>query len=193
MEVAGTTASFSEFANLRGFKKSYVTELKAAGRLVLTDDGKRVMVAESIQRIADTKDPSKNGVTRRHEAERVAKAVTTAPVSSTPEIDAPEASGDDETIRYQNSRAKREYYLAKTAELDYKKAEGELMVAADVISAVASAMSNLRSAFENLPGKWASQIAPITDEKQCIAMLTDAVEKALADAAKSFAKIGKPA
>ena len=39
------TATFTEFAALHGCVKSHVTALRKAGRLVLTDDGKRVRVA----------------------------------------------------------------------------------------------------------------------------------------------------
>src|SRR5690348_2338572 len=47
-------ATFAEFAARLGCKRSYVTELRKAGRLVLTDDGK-VKVAESIARIEATR------------------------------------------------------------------------------------------------------------------------------------------
>ena len=38
------TASFAEFAKIQGCSKSYVTALRKSGRLVLTDDEKRVRV-----------------------------------------------------------------------------------------------------------------------------------------------------
>ena len=64
------TSTFGEFAKIARFKASYVTQLKNDNRLVLTDDGKRVRVAESLARIAATKDPSKAGVAARHAAAR---------------------------------------------------------------------------------------------------------------------------
>src|SRR5690606_16487416 len=66
------TAGFREFAALAGFKPSYVTELRKVGRLVLTGDGKRVRVAESLALIEQTRDPAKAGVAARHAAARAA-------------------------------------------------------------------------------------------------------------------------
>ncbi|MGH8073724.1 MAG: hypothetical protein ACREO4_06580, partial [Lysobacter sp.] len=56
------TCGFREFATLAGFKPSYITELKSAGRLVLTDDRKKVRVAESLALIDQTRDPARAGV-----------------------------------------------------------------------------------------------------------------------------------
>src|SRR5690606_28339636 len=53
-----------------GWKASYVTQLKAANRLVLTPDRRRVLVADSLRLIEDTRDPSKAGVAARHAAAR---------------------------------------------------------------------------------------------------------------------------
>lgn len=50
---AGAHISQAEFARRQGWAKSYVSKLKAEGRLVLTDDGLVDAVA-SLQRIRDT-------------------------------------------------------------------------------------------------------------------------------------------
>ena len=84
-------ASFAEFAALARFKRSYITALKASGRLVLTEDGKRVRVAESLQLIEATKDPGKVGVVARHAAARAAQV---GEGTATPPIAAPGAIGE---------------------------------------------------------------------------------------------------
>ena len=78
------TASLKEFARiLGGVKPGYVSQLKRDGRLVMAEDGKRVQVAESLQLIKDTRDPSKLGAVRRHAAARAAEtSAPTAPAAS---------------------------------------------------------------------------------------------------------------
>jgi hypothetical protein len=62
--------SFAEFARIINRTKGYISQMKSANRLVLTSDGKRVLVDESRARIKATSDPSKWPLTMAHEAER---------------------------------------------------------------------------------------------------------------------------
>ncbi len=192
------TASLAGFARILGVKPSAVTALRHAGRLVLTDDGKRVHIAASQQRIRDTADPSKAGVVARHAAERAAKAAsepTTAPVSSAPAAGA----GDDDSATdapagnadYQSSRARREHYQALEAQRAYEVAMGKLMDAHEVASAVASAATTLRARLEGLPDVLGPQLAAISDEAQARATLAEAIEHALEEASRQFANIAK--
>jgi hypothetical protein len=66
--------SFTSFAKLINKSKSYVSQLKSANRLVLSEDGKRVLVEESKVRIKATSDPAKWPLTLYHEAGRKLKA-----------------------------------------------------------------------------------------------------------------------
>lgn len=75
------TATRTEFARILGCRPSYVTELGKAGRLVLTANGRRVRVAESIARIEATRDPAKAGVAARHAAARAARRTSAAAAS----------------------------------------------------------------------------------------------------------------
>lgn len=65
--------SFAEFARLINRSKGYISQLKSANRLVLTDDGKRVLVVESQARMKATSDPAKWPLTLAHEAARKRK------------------------------------------------------------------------------------------------------------------------
>ena len=58
--------TLSQFNKHMGFKGRYVYQLRDEGRLVLASDGKSVLVAQSIARIQETKDPSRAGVSDRH-------------------------------------------------------------------------------------------------------------------------------
>lgn len=66
--------SFAEFARIINRTKGYVSQLKTGNRLVLTSDGKRVLVEESRARIKATSDPSKWPLTLHHENTRQRKA-----------------------------------------------------------------------------------------------------------------------
>jgi hypothetical protein len=78
--------NFAEFAKLINKSKSYVSQLKTANRLVLSEDGKRVLVEESKTRIKATSDPAKWPLTLYHEAERKLKSeVKSEPVGLPPD------------------------------------------------------------------------------------------------------------
>lgn len=69
--------SFAEFSRIIDRTKGYVSQMKSANRLVLTADGKRVLVEESKARIKATSDPAKWPLTLAHEAERRRKSENT--------------------------------------------------------------------------------------------------------------------
>lgn len=73
-------ATFAAFARILGVTRAWVTALRQADRLVLTPDGKLVMVAESIARIDATRDPAKDAVAARHAAGRAARGGQGGPV-----------------------------------------------------------------------------------------------------------------
>lgn len=194
------TMSFSEFADHRGIKKSYVTQLKHDGRLALTDDGKRVLVAESIQRIADTKDPSKTGVARRHEAERAAKAAGGTQDALAPEIEAPESTEPFEVPGGTSHALRRAKALADKAEADAEEAirnnmiaAGKLMIADEVLAGVSAAGTFLRRRLESLPDVLGPQLAPVQDEATVRAILAEAIEHALEETSRQFWNIVKVA
>lgn len=179
-----TSMTKSEFARHIRVKPSYVTDLNKQGRLVLDEKG-HVLVAESIQRITDTKDPSKIAVAARHAAARG--------------TDLPEPSSVDETQcgntvvpesrDYQDSRAKREYYAAEREETAYRKEAGELVEASAVVSVVADAATILRGKLESMPDLLAPLLLGISDEQRIRAVIADHVEEALEGAARQFSEI----
>lgn len=62
--------SKKDFAAIYGCSKAYISQLIAARRLVLSDDGKRVDVDRSLELLGATSDPSKAGVRERWAAYR---------------------------------------------------------------------------------------------------------------------------
>ena len=81
-----TYAKQSEFARQIGYDKSRITQLKQAGRIVMSPDGRRVDVEASIARMAETADPGRHDVTERHAASRASVGkVATAPRQPEPQ------------------------------------------------------------------------------------------------------------
>ncbi len=189
------TLGLREFAARLGCKAGYVTELKNAGRLVLTDDGRRVRVAESMRLIADTRDPAKAGVAARHAAQRGQEA-NEAPVaapaadSGTDATKAPDYS-DPLALRRARASAEREEALARKALREEQVELGELLEREQVVASVADAAVQLRSRLELLASTLAPQLAATDDEDRCRMLLRDGVEQALEELARKFGAIGK--
>ena len=187
------TLGLRAFARHLKKKASYISQLKGEGRLVLSDCGQKIKVAESIQRIADTMDPSKFAVVERHAANRAA----TQPCVAPPALDATQSDSGDRASelssnpRYQDSKALREEYLAKTAKRDYDISIGQLMHANDVLAVVSAAVVSLRSRFESMPDILASQLVALNDESQVRTALADAIEHVLEETSRQFASISK--
>lgn len=198
--MTAPSLSFKAFADHLGCRPSYVTELRKDGRLVLTDDGKRVRVAESLERIQATRNPARTDVGQRHAAARAAKAAAgpaydaddtdDEPADLPPSATATAAAGADKIGNsYQAARAVKERYLAMSAKRDYEISIGNLLPAADVRHAIAAAVTTLRTDLENLPDSAAPVLAAETDEARVRLLLADEIEHILGNLAARFEKI----
>lgn len=183
-------ARFKEFADLIGCKPSYVTELRKSGRLILTDDGRAVRVAESIARIEATRDPAMKAVADRHAAARGAALSSGVredgddrPVASIN----PEKIGND----YQVARAVKERYAAMSAKRDYEISIGKLLSADDVRAAAANAVATIRTSLEAIPDSIAPVIASETDESRIRILIADEIEHALTELARQFQHLAR--
>ena len=189
-----TQLTIPDFAAHIGCKRNYGYQLRNEGRLVMAADGKHVLVAESIERIAATRDPSKAGVAARHAVARGAAAqtghaqntavapeniaqVATETVANTEngQEDAPGALYD-----FQSAKAKREHWAAEREHAQYLKEAGELMERAAVVAAFADAGATLRAGLES----WQVTLPPTLvglDESAIRTTLADQVERLLHD------------
>ena len=194
-------ASFADFAALARFKPGYVTELRTSGRLVLTEDGKRVRVAESLALIADTRDPAKAGVRARHAATRGAAAhpPTHAPAAR-PAADSDD--GDDTgppsfepdspfSRRRAKAQAEREEALARKALRDEQVELGQLLQRDQVLPMIAEVVTIFRTSLENLAATLSPQVAALDDEARCKVLLDTSFEHALEELSRKFAAIGR--
>lgn len=172
------TMSLADFARYLGCKPSYITKLKQAGRLVLTEDGRRVKVTPSKERIEATRDPAK------------------AQNPTTPETpdEAATNPNDPTTVTnpdYQAARAKREHYNALQAEADYRAKIRDLLEAPRVRAILADILTELRGQLESLPYTLSPALAAETSEQTVQSMLQTEIENALAAAAQRLEKLGQ--
>lgn len=191
------TATLAEFARLADRKRSYITDLKASGRLVLTQDGKRVRVAESLALIAATRDPSKAGVVARHEAARTpaegqeaAPSIVASPAAADRDDEAGE-DGDEATGGYQYWRKRTERAKALSAERENRLRDRELLEADQVAATVSAAITTLRNRFESLPDILGPQLAAEEDEGRVRALLAETIEHALEEASRQFYQLAR--
>ena len=182
------TATFKAFAAIAGCKPPYVTALRKAGRLVLTDDGRAVKVAESLARIAATRDPAMQAVADRHAAARgaaLATATTEDEESSADEADAD--AGPD----YQQWKARRERAAALREEMRLGEEGGDLIRREEAVAVVSSAFVALRVGLEAMPDSIAPTLASESDEARVRILLGEEVERLLANLSAEIAAMGR--
>lgn len=195
------TMTQAEFAAAQQLTQARVSQLKAEGRLVMTDDGKRVRVAESLARIQATSDPTRAGVAARRAAQKAARAAGegqgTAAAPEAPQGAAGDAPAVPDYLSehdYQGRRARalalQEEATARKAARDEEIELGTLLRADDVRTVVADAATRFRSALENLGPTIAPMLAATSDESRIVVMLAEAHEQVLAELARQFHQIG---
>lgn len=192
--AADRLVKFSALAAHLGVARSYVTELRQAGRLALSDDGRRCWLQASVDRIEATADPSQDATRARHaEARATAPESAQAPAEAAPAATSPVAGAGDIGSNYQAARAVKERYLALEAKRAYEQAMGKLVAAEDVRHAVANAATTLRVRLETLPSSIAAQLAAEHDEGRVRALLADQIEVLLGELSREFGGIAQEA
>lgn len=173
--------SKSEFAAHKGWSKPYVSKLAKQGRLIMTADGK-VDVEATEALLQRTADPSKAGVADRHQRERVERGVTAHLTPSAPPLDPPPSADEDEGIDFQKARARREHYLARLAENEARKSDGELVEREAVENAAFASGRMLRDLLLGLPKQIGAELAAISDPWELERRLTAGLRRVLEDA-----------
>lgn len=179
MSQAKPEMGFAEFARHIGVRPSYITELRKAGRLVLTDDAKAVKVAESVALIGSTRDPSRNGVAARHAAARGHEvgASGASAGSDGGEGEAPATASTD--YGFHRAKALKERYAAMTAKVEYERLIGKLAPVADIEAAAADLVTALRRRLEGMGTTLAPLVAPVSEPSACKALIDEFVEGVL--------------
>lgn len=197
--TAPQALGFKAFAQLLGCSPGYVTGLRKAGRLVLSENGKQVLVEASRRRIEDTRDPAKQAVANRHAVARGAPLAAGQGGGAALPSDSPQGGGEDASddvplpadsdlsMRRARAQTEREEALAIKARRENLVEQGMLLDAAEVEAAIADAGTTLRNRLETLADVLAPQVASVPDEARCRAIIADQVEHLLAELARQFA------
>jgi phage terminase Nu1 subunit (DNA packaging protein) len=153
-----TTGTLSEYAAHIKASPAYVTKLKKQGRIVTRDvDGtQRVDFELSDRLIRNTTDLGRaaNGANAKPGREA---STPVAPMADVGRVDA----------IFRQAQAQERAFNAKLAELEYKKAIGDLVAASDVRAAYTKRAVTLREALLQIPARLAPVLAAETDQAKC--------------------------
>jgi transcriptional regulator with XRE-family HTH domain len=153
-----TTVSQAELARRLGTTRSYITALKANGRLVFSEDGSGLDLEASLARIEATRDPQRADVAERHATARAATLTAVSVAQQETARTSHPVSDDDDANSYQAARAIKEKYAAKSARMEYERAIGKLIEKESVEIAVEDLMTAVRQSLEQLPHRVAPQL-----------------------------------
>lgn len=188
-EQAGDQAGIqADFARYVGWDKSHVTRLKQQGLLEFNADG-AVAFAASLRRIAEHADPARD-------AQRAATAgsaggphgqVQAAGGPPGPPGTPPAEGEGVVSPQYAESRAAKEFWAARTAQVEYERLVGDLVRRQAVDNAITDAASLFRQAVENQPHRLADRLVGQPLER-VRALLRDDGLQMLAELQRGFAK-----
>ncbi|MBV7418454.1 hypothetical protein KW830_08290 [Comamonas sp. CMM03] len=187
--------SIGQFNSHMGYKGRYAYQLAKDGRLVLADDGKHVLVAESIKRIEETRDPSRAAVTERHALGR-GYAVGGPGAGEDDEAQdwaqvppqRPGAGGGAGNYQFQDARAKKEHYAALREEASFRKEAGELIEVGEVTGAFADAAAKVAGVLDALPATVGPMLAGQSQE-EVMRVLGEQMDIARAEMAAAINKL----
>jgi hypothetical protein len=173
-----TQADFARHINKH---RSYITQLKQEGRIVMSENGKHVLVNESLNLLKETADYNRDDVSERHAAERFKKNE-----SRGDEYDWLEDADPNKTT-LAKGRAIEQHYKALSARMDYKASIGDLVSKDEVKNAVLDIISTFRQSIENFPHRIAADLVG-KDVDFIRSTLRQEVYQVLTDLQKNFDK-----
>jgi phage terminase Nu1 subunit (DNA packaging protein) len=180
----------TEFARISGYAKSYVTQLKQDGRLVLNDDGS-IDPDSSIARIAETSDPARTGVAERHAAGRRGKS--RAGSANETDLDGNEVHGAAEKtgMGYKYHQERKMKADADMAEVELAEKQRHLIPIESAEFAIADLAAAVRSRLEILPPRLAPALANIGDAAELETRLVEAIEEELIQLSKHLSRVSR--
>lgn len=167
----------AEFARYKGVSKAMVTRWKQEGRLIMTADGKRILVNESNQKLKDTASPA--GYTNSiHAAAKKNKPLDPAPEIPFTELkkQVNESQLDLDTTNaddlFKNSRALKEKSAALQAAAEHEKFVGNLIGRDDVDKIIFERARQFRDGLMACSRRIAPEIAGNSDITEIEGVLT---------------------
>lgn len=166
-----TIETQAAFARRIGRAKSWITQLKTDGRLVMDATGRMVDVEASIERIRETDNPARSGVADRHEESRRQ--------AQTPKGTGAGREDPDEDKGYKHWQAVKMRADAEMAQMERDKKAADLVPRESAEFAIDDLGSAVRASLENVPDRWAPVLAPMTDLQEVRATLVEMVQAEL--------------
>lgn len=205
-----------EFAKLLGVTPPYVSQLAAANRLVLSADGKKVLVAESLALIAKTGSADKVGVAARKALERQqagggampisqlagamsgAAVTTVQPSTGGAEAPPPLTSGrqpehllmiGDYLGAKNAAEAANAIKRGEDMDIELAKKRRDLVSREATVKVLADLAAATRAAYERIPDRIATRVAAESDPSVVFALLQEAVDEVSATLSKQAGEI----
>lgn len=180
-----TAETQAAFAKRIGRAKSWITQLKQAGRLVMTEDGK-VEVEASLARIEATESPDAH-----HTARARAHAEERGRAAGLPDAPPEEPKKPTETLeavglRLKIAEADKREHEAEIARMERERIAGHLVAREVVDFVLADYAATLRSAMETRADRLAPIVYPLQTLEDIHAALADADEEVLRQMAETM-------
>ncbi|MEO4030704.1 hypothetical protein ABH313_21965 [Chromobacterium vaccinii] len=195
----------SAFAELLGVSRGYISQLCTANRLVLSGDGKKVLVQASLELLANTGSAEKMGVSARHALERWKKggagltvqeaAQALQPGADTAPPIPPQAGGFDGVdlrnpiAAYNAARAANEFKRGDQLDIDLAKSRRELISQEVSVKLIADLAATTRAAFERIPDRIATRLAAESDPHVVYALLEESIDECCMTLSKQAADL----
>lgn len=171
----------SDFAKSRGVTAAAVTHAIKSGRIraaVVTRNGREWIDHEKAMELWDKNTLQQPPSTK----ERPAKVSRSAAPAAEPPIEPPtdqqlrafiQGLPEDQIPDLNDSRARREHYLAEKARLEALQGRNELVPAADVKTEAFARARAVRDALLGLADRLAPILAATTDARECHRLITE--------------------
>jgi hypothetical protein len=173
----------SDYARSRGVTPAAVTTAIKTGRIraaVVTQNGKELLDFDKANELWD-----RNTLQQPPSVKQQARAVAAASVGpiSTPTNQQLQALiqglPEDQIPELNDSRARREHYLAEKARLEAMQGRGELVPASDVKAEAFALARSVRDGMLRVPDRLAPLLAATTDARETHRLLTEEIRVAL--------------
>lgn len=181
-----TLVSQAEFARLKGWARSYVTQLKADERLVMVDG--KVDVEESEKLLTATADVNRTDVGERHAQSRQKRNEDSGAESG--------SQGDSKAdslvvTSLTKSKAIKAHYDAQRARVDFEQAVGKLCSTEEVVHAGAALGAMIRTKIEIMTDQLPPLLAPVSDIEGCHAIIADQHHRLLREVSEELERMAR--
>ena len=171
--------SQAEFARRIGVSRQYVGKLVKEGKLKKARNGK-LDFQKAKAAIELIRDPA------RESKAKLEKAASDLAAPGPKEPKEPKkggkSGGSGRMLTFAESKAMKEFWLAKRAKLDFERAAGTLLEEADTRKSLFEALRPLRESLLAAPGRMAGELAPLSDPSAIESRLMELVREALEEA-----------